>query len=346
MAESIDYSPRGYFPRRRCGTCRLPGHTKTNCNIYDLSTLWDDPDPEAARRSIYRQRQNEIMARGLKPMTQEEYCQAVYGMSYSTLLEHRRENRALPAPYTRVMKLNSRTSGVNERRNRYQRHQANRPRYPPFAPPPAPPSPTPEQRIPVATSPPPAPTRERTSMMEINIDDESVRVLERAMNVLEQEIQAWIVREHPDMVDVEMDTWFHTTYPDVERRLEDFFYEIASWSQRAHPRPEPPRTSWSQIQPATIATQIVREEPRPEAQVDLSELLQQSMNISYPQAQATQAPPADATVIESEECPICMEAFTGTNHIVGKCGHQFHASCLMQSLRSTDACPCCRQQVV
>ena len=184
-------------------------------------------------------------------------------------------------------------------------------------------------------------------MMEINIDDETVRVLERAMRVLEEEIQAWIAREHPDMVDVEMDTWFHTTYPDVERRLEDFFYEIASWSRMAYPRPESPTVSWSEIQPASIATQIVREESRPdEAQVDLSELLQQSMNVSYPQAQATQAPPEDATVIESEECPICMEAFTGTNHIVGKCGHQFHASCLMQSLRSTDACPCCRQQVV
>ena len=187
----------GYFPRRRCGTCRLPGHTKTNCNIYDLSTAWDDIDPEAARRSIFRRRQNEIMARGLKPMTQEEYCQALYGMSYSTLLEHRRGNRALPAPYTRVMKLNSRTSGVNERRNRYQRHQANRPRFPRPASPPAPPSPTPEQRIRCDVALP-CPTRERTSMMEINIDDETVRVLERAMNVLEQEIQAWIAREHPD----------------------------------------------------------------------------------------------------------------------------------------------------
>ena len=156
MAEST-----GYFPRRRCGTCRLPGHTKTNCNIYDLSTAWDDIDPEAARRSIFRRRQNEIMGRGLKPMTQEEYCQAVYGMSYSTLREYSRENRALPAPYTRVMKLNSRTSGVNERRNRYQLHQANRPRYPRLAPPHAPPSPTPEQRIPPATAPPPAPTREQ-----------------------------------------------------------------------------------------------------------------------------------------------------------------------------------------
>lgn len=336
----------GYFPRRRCGTCRLPGHTKTNCNIYDLSTAWDDIDPAAAERRIYRRRQNEIMGRGLKPMTREEYCQAVYGMSHSSLREHSRENRALPAPYTRAMKLKSRRSGLNERRDRHQRLQAER-TLGEIQQANAPPSPTPEQRIPVATSPPPAPTREHRPIMEMNIDDESLRVLEHVMGVLEQELQAWVAREHPDMVDVEMDTWFHTTYPDVERRLEDFFYEIASWSQRAHPRPEPPRTSWSQIQPATIATQIVREEPRAdEAQVDLTDVLRRSMDIACPQAQATQEPPEDAPVIESKECPICMEAFTGTNHIVGKCGHQFHASCLMQSLRSTDACPCCRQRVL
>ena len=334
----------GYFPRRRCGTCRLPGHTKTNCNIYDLSTAWDDIDPAAAERRIFRRRQNEIMGRGLKPMTQEEYCQAVYGMSHSTLREYSRENKALPAPYTRVMKLNSRTSGVNERRNRYQLHQASRHGYPPHAPP----SPTPEQRIPVATSPPPAPSRERSPILEYNIDDESMRVLQHVTGVLEQEIQRWIAREHPDMVDVDMDTWFHTTYPDVERRLGDYFYEVAQWSRLAHPRPESPRVTWAEIQPARIASQIVREEAesQQEVQIDLSELLEQSMNISYPQAQATQAPPKDATLIESEQCPICMEAFTETNHIVGKCGHQFHESCLMQCLRSTDACPCCRQQVV
>ena len=162
------------------------------------------------------------------------------------------------------------------------------------------------------------------------------------MRLLEQEIQAWVAREHPDMVEVEMDTWFHTI-----RMLNVDWNTMDSRRVDGHILPEPPRVSWSDIRPASIASEIVREEPRSEEeQIDFNELLRQSMDICYPPAQATQAPPENATVIESKECPICMEEFTGTNHIVGKCGHQFHASCLMQSLRSTDACPCCRQQVV
>ena len=141
------------------------------------------------------------------------------------------------------------------------------------------------------------------------------------MGVLDQEIQAWVAREHPDMVEVEMDTWFHTTYPDVERRLEDFFYEIAAWSRRAHPRPEPPRVSWSDIRPASIATEIVREEPRSEEeQIDFNELLRQSMDICYPPAQATQAPPEDATVIESKECLFAWRRSPGPTTLWGSVG--------------------------
>lgn len=235
-------------------------------------------------------------------MTKEEYCQAVYGMSLSTLREHSQENRALPAPYTRVTKLNSRRSGVNERRERYQRHQVENAQIRPamnVAPPViAPPSPPEEQRIPVMTEPPPAPRRDIP--------------LSRLMDMVAEDDEDYEEEEDGEEEDFVNNYLMH---------LEDDLNELLRRQEG-------------------LDMALTRSR-------DLDDLLHQTMTTaSYPQSQATQAPPANATVIESDECPICMEAFTGTNHIVGKCGHQFHASCLMQCLRSTDACPCCRQQVV
>lgn len=82
---------------------------------------------------------------------------------------------------------------------------------------------------------------------------------------------------------------------------------------------------------------------------NLEEALRQSMeNLNAAQAQASEEEdePAAEEPIEETTCPICMEALTKTNHIVGKCGHQFHANCLFQNLAYSKACPCCRKTVM
>ena len=83
---------------------------------------------------------------------------------------------------------------------------------------------------------------------------------------------------------------------------------------------------------------------------DLNEALRQSMEtLNAGQAQASEEEeeePAAEEPIEETTCPICMEALTKTNHIVGKCGHQFHASCLFQNFAYSKACPCCRKTVM
>ena len=87
----------------------------------------------------------------------------------------------------------------------------------------------------------------------------------------------------------------------------------------------------------------------PSNDADLNEAVRQSMaNLNAAQAQASEEEdePAAEEPIEETTCPICMEALTKTNHIVGKCGHQFHASCLCQNLAYSKACPCCRKTVM
>ena len=82
---------------------------------------------------------------------------------------------------------------------------------------------------------------------------------------------------------------------------------------------------------------------------NLEEALRQSMetlNAAQAQASEEEEEPAAEEPIEETNCPICMEALTKTNHIVGKCGHQFHASCLCQNLAYSKACPCCRKTVM
>jgi hypothetical protein len=88
----------------------------------------------------------------------------------------------------------------------------------------------------------------------------------------------------------------------------------------------------------------------PSNDTELNEALRQSMDtLNAGQAQAPEEEeeePAAEEPIEETNCPICMEALTKTNHIVGKCGHQFHASCLCQNLAYSKACPCCRKTVM
>lgn len=64
-------------------------------------------------------------------------------------------------------------------------------------------------------------------------------------------------------------------------------------------------------------------------------------------------PPPPITVkdkiIEEENCPICMEALTTCNAMVGACGHQYHATCMMKWMSKSQSdskkCPCCRERV-
>ena len=47
------------------------------------------------------------------------------------------------------------------------------------------------------------------------------------------------------------------------------------------------------------------------------------------------------------ECPICMEAFNGTNNqVITECGHTFHTNCLMKSVAHNGfGCPYCRTKM-
>ena len=62
-----------------------------------------------------------------------------------------------------------------------------------------------------------------------------------------------------------------------------------------------------------------------------------------------QLPPQAKKVVEEDSCPICMEPFTDVNHCVGRCGHQFHTTCLFKACGANFAqrnkCPTCRQQL-
>jgi hypothetical protein len=50
---------------------------------------------------------------------------------------------------------------------------------------------------------------------------------------------------------------------------------------------------------------------------------------------------------QHEDCPICMEVFTGVlNVVVTECGHKFHTNCLMTSVAHNGfGCPYCRAKM-
>ena len=54
-------------------------------------------------------------------------------------------------------------------------------------------------------------------------------------------------------------------------------------------------------------------------------------------------------VIDDKTCPICMDELTECNRMVGACGHQFHATCMMtwasQPRSASKECPCCRSRL-
>lgn len=64
-----------------------------------------------------------------------------------------------------------------------------------------------------------------------------------------------------------------------------------------------------------------------------------------------QSPPISPNVVDcpiaTEDCAICMEKLTSANLFIGPCGHQFHAMCMVQHIksRSNCLCPLCRVEL-
>mgnify|MGYP001372380717 CR=1 FL=1 len=59
------------------------------------------------------------------------------------------------------------------------------------------------------------------------------------------------------------------------------------------------------------------------------------------------APTIVDSPIATEDCAICMEKLTSANLFIGPCGHQFHAMCMVQHIktRSNCLCPLCRVEL-
>ena len=69
---------------------------------------------------------------------------------------------------------------------------------------------------------------------------------------------------------------------------------------------------------------------------------------NVPEAPSNDEPESD-DVFDESSCPICMEPLTNRNKLVSKCGHQFHASCIMTWLSGPRSacsnCPTCRNSM-
>ena len=51
----------------------------------------------------------------------------------------------------------------------------------------------------------------------------------------------------------------------------------------------------------------------------------------------------------AKNCPVCLEEFNNThvNFCSTRCGHVFHTTCLIKSLKTTDGkCPVCRNRLI
>ena len=221
---------------RKCGLCGLPGHTCRICNIAD---------DEYANNYIhpYAKTQEEMRTAGLKPMTKEEYCNAVYGMTEQEVLQACDQGYSLPAPYKPAMKLKCRIQGLAARREKYQRKQ-----------------------------------------WVMQYGEHQSRRSESSYTRTPEPIDL------TNTVNAAMDIWINEA--STSRILLSALEELVSSDEDTPPVPSNPK------------------------------------------------------VVETETCPICFDELTETNHIVGLCGHQFHASCLIKNLESSQACPCCRQKVV
>ena len=306
------------FPRRLCGLCRLPGHNRSNCNIIDLndsSHVDDGPAGNSIVNRIRRERAERIRANGLKPMTKEEYCMAVYGFTCQDMHDFRREDAPIPLPDRKAVKLSAR----ERRAMTSQRTQAPTPA----------PAPAPQVQPPAAPAP-------QDPTVSITVSDTNVYAQvtrpngsRHMLSFRRTEIERRMVYRGQTMeqvVSAAVRELFNRRQENdvIRNRIQRQISSAAAGIRQNY-------------------SEFNANRPRDPVQ----RAMEQSMrDYSAPLAQATGPEPTATEPVAETECPICMEPLTKTNHIVGKCGHQFHASCLCQSLRQTNACPCCRQQVV
>lgn len=116
------------FPKRVCGSCRLPGHTSPYCNVCDremymMSTL--------RGRNAYEERQHEIRQSGYIPMSKTQYCMAVYGITVEDMRECRINNEELPRKNREACKASTSRniasfSGTRRQLQRIQRNESGR----------------------------------------------------------------------------------------------------------------------------------------------------------------------------------------------------------------------------
>ena len=50
--------------------------------------------------------------------------------------------------------------------------------------------------------------------------------------------------------------------------------------------------------------------------------------------------------IDNIECSICLDFITNGNNLMTECGHQYHSTCLFNSLMKTNKCPMCRYTLI
>lgn len=49
---------------------------------------------------------------------------------------------------------------------------------------------------------------------------------------------------------------------------------------------------------------------------------------------------------DENDCPICLDKITDNNIIILNCKHQFHASCIFETMNKTNKrCPLCRKKI-
>ena len=101
MAVAAGFQHIGSFPSRTCTICRLPGHTRTNCNILDpvlYARSWDEPAEVAMRiqESVRQRITQRIEQSGFAPMTMSDYCLSVYGISLDEMKRRQRNNQGIP----------------------------------------------------------------------------------------------------------------------------------------------------------------------------------------------------------------------------------------------------------
>ena len=317
------------FPRRLCGLCRLPGHNRSNCNIIDLndsSHVDDGPAGNSIVNRIRRERAERIRANGLKPMTKEEYCMAVYGFTCQDMHDFRREDAPIPLPDRKAVKLNTR----ERRAMTSQRVQ-----------PPAQAPPRPSSHTLAALAPP----SDAGGITVSDITTDGMRYLVTVtrssgrINVLSLQ-RGSVDRRRADRgqsLEQVVNDIVHEYVNQIQDRARSFAQQHRQEQERQR----------QQLQEQHAQRVRLIEQQQQREQHELRRVMEESMrNYRAPIAQATGPEPTATEPIEETTCPICMEPLTKTNHIVGKCGHQFHASCLCLNLVNTNACPCCRQQVV